>query len=484
MPEPSMFRKPLLERVPTGISGLDSLIEGGIAKGSLVLVAGAPGTGKTSMCCKFLERGASVYNEKGLYVSFQSFFISTLISYLSHRMGPELHDLIQRGLIYTLAFPSMRREGADAAMESIMSTIKNAGVKRLVIDSITAASQSFANELEYRSFAHSILTKTIPVSGCTTLIIKETHPRAQIGESPEDFVADGVFLLRKLAYERRTLRELEIVKLRRTRIESPTTPFTLEEGFTVFPPYTHDALKYTGRLKVIPDSNEYFSTGNSSLDQILRGGYPKGSIVLLEAGRAVPLRAFGILSYPVVIGFLNRGCPLIGIQSLGADPARTYTRWKAMSGDNAAYGRSVEKMRPNVEDNRPFMAILKSEMPQENVKEYLRVGFRLRQQTGKPVLWWVALDHFVDIFGSEHAKKALSELSVHVTHFKELAVLLAKPGLEQIVETVSNIAATHLHIFERDGSILMYGEKPRTPLYAVTVEAEKGLSYAGFTPIV
>jgi len=169
---------------------------------------------------------------------------------------------------------------------------------------------------------------------------------------------------------------------------------------------------------------------------------------------------------------------------LGADPARTYERWKAVAGENAAYGRSVERLRGDMEQEKPYLAILKNEKPEDNVREYLQVGDKLRRQAGKPVIWWVALDHFADIFGLEYADKVLSELSTNVIRQGELAVVLAKPGLERIVGTVSNVAATHLRILDRDGSVLMYGVKPRTSLYAVTVDPERGLSSTTFTPIV
>lgn len=58
------------ERVPTGIEGLDELIEGGFPRGSLILLAGNPGTGKTIFGMQFLYRGAKNYGEKGIYVSF------------------------------------------------------------------------------------------------------------------------------------------------------------------------------------------------------------------------------------------------------------------------------------------------------------------------------------------------------------------------------------------------------------------------------
>ena len=472
-----------MERVPTGIPGLDPLIEGGLPRRSLVLVAGAPGTGKTSMCCKFLEKGASVYDEKGLYVSFLE-SEDTLKSYLLHQFGPEFSDLVKRGLIQILALPSMKREGVEAVMESIMATIKDMGAKRLVIDSVTALYQSFSNELESRIFTHTVLTKIIPLYGPTTLIVKEMHPRAQIGESTEDFVADGVIQLRTLIHAGRTLRELRLVKLRGTKIETPTAPFTLEGGFAVFPSSRHKAFDQIRTLERVPNSDAYFSSGSKSLDTILGGGYPKGTMVLLEVGEAVPLNAYGVLSYPIVTNFLKNNSPLVGIQSLGIDPRGTYERWKAFAGENAAYGRSVERKRDPAAEEKPYLLFLKSEKPEDRVTEYLQIGDRLRKETGKPVIWWVALDHFVDIFGHEYAEKALSELSVNVVRHRELAVLLAKPGLEQIMRTVSNIAATHIRVFDRYGSVLFYGVKPRTPFYTVTADAEKGSDSLKFIPIV
>ena len=58
-----------VERLSTGIAGLDALIEGGIPKGSTVLIAGNPGSGKTVLTAHFLYAGL-IKNENGIYVSF------------------------------------------------------------------------------------------------------------------------------------------------------------------------------------------------------------------------------------------------------------------------------------------------------------------------------------------------------------------------------------------------------------------------------
>src|SRR3989449_4369337 len=55
----------------TGISGLDSILEGGIPRSNVTLVEGAIGTGKTTMGVEFVYRGASEFDEPGLIVLFE-----------------------------------------------------------------------------------------------------------------------------------------------------------------------------------------------------------------------------------------------------------------------------------------------------------------------------------------------------------------------------------------------------------------------------
>ena len=60
----------ILERISTGVPGLDSLIEGGIPKGSTIMVVGNSGSGKTILCSHFLYHGLTAQEENGLYISF------------------------------------------------------------------------------------------------------------------------------------------------------------------------------------------------------------------------------------------------------------------------------------------------------------------------------------------------------------------------------------------------------------------------------
>ena len=58
-----------MNRVPTGIIGLDELIEGGFPESRSVLLSGACGTGKSIFCAQFIYQGAKKYNDPGIYVT-------------------------------------------------------------------------------------------------------------------------------------------------------------------------------------------------------------------------------------------------------------------------------------------------------------------------------------------------------------------------------------------------------------------------------
>ena len=59
-----------MDRVRTGIEGLDQLLCGGLLRGNAVLVAGSPGSGKTSLGMQFLHNGITKYGEPGLFITF------------------------------------------------------------------------------------------------------------------------------------------------------------------------------------------------------------------------------------------------------------------------------------------------------------------------------------------------------------------------------------------------------------------------------
>ena len=60
------------ERVKVGVAGLDQMLDGGLLAGSIALLQGAPGTGKTTLGMQFLNEGVT-QDEAGLLVTFEQF---------------------------------------------------------------------------------------------------------------------------------------------------------------------------------------------------------------------------------------------------------------------------------------------------------------------------------------------------------------------------------------------------------------------------
>ncbi|TMA05034.1 MAG: hypothetical protein E6J93_04990 [Methanobacteriota archaeon] len=217
-------------RVSTGVPGLDDMLEGGFPAGSLITLAGRPGTGKTIFGSQFLYQGARDGGEPGMYVSMlegrKAYFRNMT------RLGLDLPPLEKKNLFRFLEMPTLSAEGLPAIWEEIVRNIDEAGIVRLVIDSFTAMSQAFGTQGDIRVFTHMLLGKIIGGAGCTTLMITESAPGFLGTEIPnpgmQEFIADGVlhFHLVPVAGDAR-VRYIEITKMRGTNHQMGPIPIDI-----------------------------------------------------------------------------------------------------------------------------------------------------------------------------------------------------------------------------------------------------------------
>jgi circadian clock protein KaiC len=198
---------------PTGVTGLDDLIGGGFQRGSMVMLAGNPGTGKTVFATKFLATGLTDFGEPGIYVSFGE-SRDALVSNMVRQFGPEIGKTLRNEKIKFLEYTVMTDVGLEAILKTILNEIVKTGAKRLVIDSYSAMAPLFEKGA-IRTVLHSVMGEVIRETGCTTIVICEV-PRgeANLGTGVEEFVADGVILLGTRELDGRPIRELEILKMR------------------------------------------------------------------------------------------------------------------------------------------------------------------------------------------------------------------------------------------------------------------------------
>ncbi|MCS7140523.1 MAG: AAA family ATPase [Candidatus Nezhaarchaeota archaeon] len=475
-----------VDKTPTGISGLDEILDGGFPRGSLIVLVGSPGTGKTIFSACFLYNGALNYGEKGVYVSFaegrQVFFRNMC------GLKLDFEELERRGDFLFMDMLTVREEAVSTILEAILREVSEIGAKRLVIDSFSAMAQALKDPNEVRVILHTILSKVSRFLGCTTLLIVEVpYGENRFGLGIEEFVADGIIQFRRDKYEGgRFLRALEILKMRGAPIQEANVIFTLKDGFKAFTPFRPKTIRKPSRFQPQPTIETFFSTGSPSLDEILEGGYPRGATVLIETDEHVSLEQYSLLITPTMWNFLVQGRGVIIIPSPGVNPGtilREIEEGGLTRDEISNLLRICIKEYPGI-SSEPYLIALGGEDASKDYTKYLQAEVELMAKTGQPVLNVIGVNSLVDIYG---LKEALSTIGINVARTREmkgLNILLLRPGYSELARILGVIADIHLKVVREYGAVLVYGIKPRTPLYALEIDSSRGYCLPKLTQIV
>ena len=212
-----------MDRVATGISGLDEMLNGGIPARRHVALYGGPGCGKTSFAFEYIYRGAKA-GENGLYISLEE-TKDDIIENMKNTFPllNDVSDLIKAKKMQVIKPDKIDMEGIA---ETIENNISDKDVRRVVIDSGTMIKISFAKEIEYRQtlFEFFSLLRNMDCTSLTTLEAT-TSKKEEIVYDIEHFVMDGIINLYNLDRGDRRIRALEIFKMRGTDHSRDLVPF-------------------------------------------------------------------------------------------------------------------------------------------------------------------------------------------------------------------------------------------------------------------
>ncbi len=251
-------------RVPTGIAGLDDIIEGGLPVGYCHTVVGGPGAGKTIFGVQFVYKGITDFQQNGVYVTFEEppdSIVGAMKRFGWDLLGEQdggrlaLIDASpispQERVLMTL---TLTRGGFGTPLvkagplgtetfdvNGILNVVKDAAqkidAKRCVIDSLSALMLQYKDSFELRQ---SILTliKGLTETGLTTLLLSES-PGDRSGTyrfGVEAFLCQGVIVLRMHNREEKTVRTLQIQKMRGVKhLEKPCLFKITDRGVEVYP---------------------------------------------------------------------------------------------------------------------------------------------------------------------------------------------------------------------------------------------------------
>lgn len=268
-----------IEKSLTGIEGFDELTLGGLPGGRPTLVCGSAGCGKTLFASTFLFNGARLYDEPGVFVTFEERPVDIVANVES--LGFDLQTLIHQSKIHIehIAIdPTEVAEIGDYDLEALFLRLEFAvdqiGAKRIVLDTIESLFSAFSNPAILRAEIRRLFD-WLKQKGLTAVITGERGDGSLTRQGLEEYVSDCVILLDHRVDSQVSTRRLRIVKYRGTAHGTNEYPFLIDEdGFSVLP------VSSLGLNHKVFD--ERISTGVPDLDGMLAGGgFYRGSSVLL-----------------------------------------------------------------------------------------------------------------------------------------------------------------------------------------------------------
>lgn len=274
-----------LQKSPTGIKGFDEITAGGLPAGRPTLVCGAAGCGKTLFGLEFIVRGATIYNEPGVFMSFEETNDELIKNVAS--LGFDLEDLIRNkklALDHVHIERSEIEETGEYDLEGLFIrlgyAIDSIGAKRVVLDTIESLFAGLPNQLILRAELRRLF-RWLKEKGVTAIITGERGDETLTRQGLEEYVSDCVIVLDHRVTEQTSTRRLRVVKYRGSLHGTNEYPFLIDEtGFSVLP------ITSLGLEHIV--SNDRISSGITELDEMLEGkGYFRGSTILVSGTAGV-----------------------------------------------------------------------------------------------------------------------------------------------------------------------------------------------------
>lgn len=244
-----------MDRVPTGVKGLDDMLNGGLPKGRIILVVGSPGSGKTTFAMQFLVGGAKT-GEAGLYVSLDEKPERVKENLASFNWS--LESLEHDGKITFIDATQLRRPGTRMIQTSVEAespvslvlpeltlgmlarTIRRVaaeeGIQRIAIDPITSLMLRYPDEAKRRK-AVLLFFDALESTGCSVVVTSELRT-TQLDRSfqLEEYLSQGAILLHTLIHEANVIRAIQVEKMRGISHDAQLRPYQItQSGMDVFP---------------------------------------------------------------------------------------------------------------------------------------------------------------------------------------------------------------------------------------------------------
>ncbi|MBI4147686.1 AAA family ATPase [Candidatus Woesearchaeota archaeon] len=230
-----------MQKEKTGVAGLDKMLGGGLPQGRSVLVSGSCGTGKTILAYHFAGHGLA----EGIPTVFVTLEQSKdKVMADAGKIGIPLKKYLESGKLAliggsvgTLRYYKLRTKAKlDDMLDELRDVVQQSKARRVVIDSVNLFTLLFDTDME-RRLAFASLVAQLEELNCTTLMTCEI-PEGEKHLSWygfEDFVADGVILLRRIPCDSCMERAVSVIKLRGNEHDTQERPLSItSKGLIIY----------------------------------------------------------------------------------------------------------------------------------------------------------------------------------------------------------------------------------------------------------
>jgi KaiC/GvpD/RAD55 family RecA-like ATPase len=511
----------VIERIPQEIIDFYSK-EGGRS----LLIKGSAGTGKTTFALQLLEEFSdpdssyyistrvsdeSLYNQfpwlkakemRGRVIDSSRDFLSALYQRAQEGGDKETPKQMDKKLLGAREFlKSLQKTSAPSSVDRAQLTMlleefdyeDLLEIRRLydrieeklpqkclcVIDSVEGITNKY--KINPDSLIMALQKDLVENSNTNLLFVMEFADDTSI-----DYLVDGVITISRGEIEGRRIREILLHKLRATEIKQPKYLATLKGGrfksFDPFEPSVDKPVKWTP----IPDTNFHYSTGTRPMDELLGGGYGKGTYNVIEVGDNVSTEEYYSIVRPILLNFISHNRGAIAVLT-GGDHADALRTDLVRFIDGSQFDKYVHIADYFIQEtDKPYVMALGTRNKEEAIRVWRRVYEDLRgpdKKNPRPIMDFAGFDTLEYLRGGDVAIKDLFNTVGGIKISQDLGIGILKPGLK-LKQEIMNMADTYFKIMDINKSCCIYGIKPHTIVYVITPDEKKGYPYVEFNPVV